>query len=228
MQCAAQCVEWQEYLKTINPDRASNIDLRFYMTRGLVDEVIYAAGGMEREVIALKEILALAQQFCDFHNIIPPKDSLTTPSLGLNAAYHASYSLVNAFSWARTVQERVERHKDGKAYGLLPSLKDSDLKTHITTDFRKLKRRLRSSVYAANYVLHAGALHGASSTPTFQLKPDGTAYLQFPDAMNKQITTWNEHTYDAKRDALVELQKQFDAVAKFIDQTLDAFDKYSG
>jgi hypothetical protein len=26
--------DWQEYLKTINPDRASNIDLRFYMTLG--------------------------------------------------------------------------------------------------------------------------------------------------------------------------------------------------
>jgi len=37
--------EWQKYLQTINPELASNIDLRFYMTRGLVDEVIYAAGG---------------------------------------------------------------------------------------------------------------------------------------------------------------------------------------
>jgi hypothetical protein len=182
---------------------------------------------MEREVMTLKEILAAAQRFCHFHNITPPRDSLTTPSLRLNAADHASYSSVNAFSWARTVQERVERHKAGEASGLLPSLKDSDLKTHITTDFRKLKRRLRSSVYAANYVLHAGALYGGSSTPTFQLKPDGTAYLQFPDAMNKQITTWNEHTYDAKRDALVELQKQFDAVVEFMDQMLDAFDTYS-
>jgi hypothetical protein len=70
-------------------------------------------------------------------------------------------------------------------------------------------------------------LYGGSSTPTFQLKPDGTAYLQFPDAMNKQITTWNEHTYDAKPDALVKLQKQFDAVVEFIDQMLDAFDTYS-
>jgi hypothetical protein len=114
----------------------------------------------------------------------------------------------------------------GKDYGLLPSLKDSDLKLCIRTDFRKLKRRLESSVYAANYVLHAGAFHGALST-SFQLKPDGTVYLQFPDAINTQITTWNEHTYDAKRDALIELQKQFDAVAKFIDQMLDVFDKYS-
>jgi len=182
---------------------------------------------MERELMTLKDILSLAQKFCDFHNIIPPKDSLTTPSLGLNAAYHASYSLVNAFSWARAVRDRVERYRFNKAYGLLPSLKDSELKAHIRNDFENLKSQLRESNLAANYVLHAGALYGAS-TPSFQLKPDGTAYLQFPDAMNKQITTWHEHTYDAKRDALVELQKQFDAVAKFIDQMLDAFDKYSG
>jgi hypothetical protein len=75
--------------------------------------------------------------------------------------------------------------------------------------------------------LHAGALTGPS-TPTFQLRPDGTAYLQFPDAMNKPITTWDQHTYDAKRDAVSELERQFDAVAYFVDQMLHAFDNLSG
>jgi hypothetical protein len=45
--------------------------------------------------------------------------------------------------------------------------------------------------------------------------------------ITKQITTWDEHTYNAKLDAVVELQQQFDAVAKFIDQMLDAFDTSS-
>jgi hypothetical protein len=45
--------------------------------------------------------------------------------------------------------------------------------------------------------------------------------------MNKPITTWDEHTYDAERDAVRVLQMQFDAVADFIDRMLDAFDNLS-
>jgi hypothetical protein len=46
--------------------------------------------------------------------------------------------------------------------------------------------------------------------------------------MNKPITTWDQHTYDAKRDAVSELERQFDAVAYFVDQMLHAFDNLSG
>jgi hypothetical protein len=208
--------QWLKFvLKRIGPQRVSRIDLGFHITHGLVDEVIYAAGGMERELMVLKEILSIAQQSCDAHNIASPKDTGVTRSVGLPAAHHASYTLVNAFTWARSVKDR--------AYRLLLSLKHSDLKTQIKTDYRKLQRRLETSVHAANYALHAGALHGPS-TPAFQLRPNGTVYLQFPDAMNKPITTWNEHTYDAERDAVRVLQMQFDAVADFIDRMLDAFD----
>jgi hypothetical protein len=108
---------------------------------------------------------------------------------------------------------------------LLPSLKDSDLKAHIRIDFENLKSQLQQSIFAANYVLHAGALHGLF-TPSFQIRPDGSAYFAFPDAITKQIMTWDEHTYNAKLDAVVELQQQFDAVVKFIDQMLDAFDTH--
>jgi hypothetical protein len=142
--------EWQKYLKAINPERASN-DLRFYMTRGLVDEVIYAAGGMEREVTTLKEILSVAQQFCNAYSTAPPNGSFVTPKIGLYAAQHASYSLVNALSWARAVRDRVERYRFNNAYGLLPSLKDSDLKAHISIDFENLKSQLQQSIFAANY-----------------------------------------------------------------------------
>jgi hypothetical protein len=181
---------------------------------------------MEREVTTLQEILSVAQQFCDADSITPPKHSFVTPGLRLYAAHHASYSLVNALSWARAVRDRVEHRFRNRAYGLLPSLKDSELKAHIRKDFENLKSQLEKSTFAANYVLHAGALHGPS-TPSFQIRPDGRVYFAFPDAIHKPITTWDEHTYDDKLDALVELQKQFDAVAKFIDQMLDAFDTYS-
>jgi hypothetical protein len=214
--------KWREYITTISAERASNMDdrdLRVYMTRGLVTELIYAAGGMEREVMLLKEILSVAQQFCDAHDLTLTDGSSVTPHVGLAAAHHASYTLVNAFSWARTVQERVERW-------LLPSLKDSGLKKDIKKGYPKFKRRLRSSVLAANYVFHAGALHGPS-TPRFHIRPDGTAYLQFPDIMNNPITTWNEHTYDRERDAVQVLEDQFDAVISYVDHILDAFDNYS-
>jgi hypothetical protein len=218
--------EWLKYITTIDPERASRIDLRFYMTRGLVGEIIYAAGGIERELMVLKEIISIAQQFCDAHNITPPKDSLVTPSVGHSAAHHASYTLLNGFTWARSVKDRVERQWRGNAYGLLPSLKDSDLKRRIKTEYDRLAEQLESSRYATNYTLHAGALPGPS-TPTLQLWPDGTVYLQFPDVIGEPIITWDQLTYDEDRDAVSVLEEQFDAVADFIDGMLDAFDDLS-
>jgi hypothetical protein len=92
----------------LNIGRAPWLDA--HKSRGLVDEVIYAAGGMERELMVSKEIVSVAQQIFDTYNIGPPKDSLVTPKVGMDAAHHASYTLVNALTWARSVKDRVERH----------------------------------------------------------------------------------------------------------------------
>lgn len=85
-------------------------DLRLYMVRGLVNEVIVAAGGIEREIRALKA----AQTFADAHaaavpNPVPRPETgpMGVPPAG--AALDAAYATMNALNWMRTVHERVQR-----------------------------------------------------------------------------------------------------------------------
>lgn len=90
--------------------RRPDADLRERMVRGLVDEVIVAAGGIEREIRALKA----AQAFADAHAAVVP-DPVPRPETGPvgvpppGAALDAAYATMNALNWIRTVQERVQR-----------------------------------------------------------------------------------------------------------------------
>ena len=243
---------WQRLRSTLDRAARARIDdnrLRDHMVRGLVNEIIFAAGGIERELEALREAGRIAQAFADKHFPRPiPQPEMGPPKLGMAASHHAAYAVMNALTWIRAVQERVKRNdppstapgfmrwlsrlmsgtrrasKRREPAGLLPSLKDGKLKTTIESDFDQLLGKLSDARKFDNYVLHAGAIQGGS-TPSFAVRPDGTAFFQFPDdPTSKTIGTWEEFRYNGGRDALPYLEDLFDAVATFIDKMLDAFD----
>jgi hypothetical protein len=230
-------------------------NLRHHMVRPLVDEVIVAAGGIEREIRALKA----AQAFADAYAALIP-DPVPRPETGPmgvgppGAALEAAFATMNALSWIRTVQERVERvdpadagpwflrwlrwlrrSKLGKRFGLtrpkatqeaglLASLKDGEPKATIDAEFKKLRPKLRDARKFDNYVLHGGALPGGQ-TPAFRMLRDRTVFFPFPDDPNtKRFFTWEQFTYVKKRDALSYIEDQFDAIGTFIDSMLNAFD----
>lgn len=74
-----------------------------------------------------------------------------------------------------------------------------------------------------NYVLHSGVIQGGK-TPGYYFRLDRSVYFAFPDAMTERIGTWEVFEYNDERDALTYLEEVFDAIATFIDGTLDAFD----
>jgi hypothetical protein len=241
-----------DWVKFAADRRRPDADLRMHMVRGLVDGVIVAAGGIEREIRALKA----AQAFADAHAAAVP-DPVPRPETGpvgvppTGAALDAAYATMNALNWIRTVQERLQRDdpadtgpwfvlwlrrsKLGTRFGLsrptatqeaglLASLKDGEPKATIGNAFKKLLPKLRDARKFDNYVLHGGALPGGQ-TPRFRMLPDRTVYFPFPDDPNtKRFFTWEQFTYKKERDALSYIEDQFDAVGTFIDSMLDAFD----
>ncbi|MEE6139852.1 hypothetical protein SKC41_26440 [Mycobacterium sp. 050128] len=226
---------WQSFVATLDAATRARVDddtLRMYMTRGLVDEIIFAAGGIERELEVLRETAKIAQAMADafiaafpdaFHQAVAQSVETRT---GGNASHHAAYAVMNALSWIRGVRERVSHTFRGRQVGLLPSLKDGErLKAKIQASFdQNLEPALQDARKFDNYVLHAGAIHGGG-TPGYFIRPDQTVYFRFPDDPSAAgITTWHEFRYTAGRDALNYLEQLFETVATFIDDLLDAFD----
>ncbi len=242
---------WLKVSKRLDPKHWAERDPRYYMTRHLVDEMLFAAGGLESQLGSLKDALNVAQAWGDAAaKANPPSPGGSQPALGgLNSGLHASYAFINALTWARSVRERVERpdpaeNKVGlirslwqrlkfakvkransarvKA-GLLSSLADGQLKRQIQKHLQQLDPFLAESRRMTNYALHAGAPHGPS-TPTIKVRSDGQAFLPIPDKGTKRVIIWDEFTYRDGRDAVSYLETLFDEVVKFVDGVLDAFD----
>jgi hypothetical protein len=230
----------------------SDANIHYHMVHGLVDEIFVAAGGIEREIRALKTAQAFAEAYAA---VIPdpvPRPELRPMGVApTGAAIDAAYATMNALTWIRTVQERVQRDDPGdtgpwwlrwlrrsklgrrfglsqptatQEAGLLASLKGGEPKATIGTEFKRLLPKLRDARKFDNYVLHGGAVHGGG-TPVFRMLPDRTVYFPFPDDPNtKRFFTWEQFTYEKERDALSYIEDQFDAIGTFIDSMLDAFD----
>jgi hypothetical protein len=111
--------------------------LGYHMTRGLILEVIHAAGGVERELAQVQAALEEAQAWADQAVLNFPSER-EKPLRGVNAAapslVDVSYAFVNLLIWARTVRERVERPwrpRSTKRVGLLPALEPGPLQDRV-------------------------------------------------------------------------------------------------
>jgi hypothetical protein len=211
-------------------ERGASASVEYYMTRGLLGEVIYAAGGVERELGQLSAALADVQRFADeaaTHHPLPSPENW--PPWGYHVSTPAmrdvSYSFVNQLSWARSTIERTDRpYRPGSAEraGLLPALVPSQLHDSVEEALRDLKAALRDSRLLVNYCLHAGAVPGGG-TPRADILPDGRLLARLPDLVRGAILTWEEFTFDDDRDMLTYATEAMNNVETFIDKVLDAF-----
>jgi hypothetical protein len=108
----AQYAAWRQLAQA----RGVNSDLQHHMTRSLLPEVIYAAGGVERELGQLQAALADVQRFADEASLL---------------------------SWARSTVERTERKDRGQPAGLLPALAPGPLYDSVDAALRDSKPHFR-------------------------------------------------------------------------------------
>jgi hypothetical protein len=127
--------------------RGVDTNLQYRMTRGLLPEVIYAAGGVERELVQLRTAIADVQRFANEALAQHPRSPEDWPPSGLRIATpamrDASYIFTNLLSWARSTLDRTERwDRHGNVRepaGLLPALAPGPLHDSVEAALRGLR-----------------------------------------------------------------------------------------
>ena len=177
-------------------------------------EVLYAAGGVERELRDLRKALDGEQRLAAQE---PPRPTvlLQGPSAPAPAAQRqpiggpyaaarpvreASYSFVNLVSWARATVDRTDRPakpgSSGRA-GLLPTLPPGELHDRVAAALQHLRTALKDSRARSSSAFDAGAASPAQAGE----KPEFTA----------------DH------DLVKYATELMAAIEEFVNQVLDAF-----
>jgi hypothetical protein len=181
---------------------------------GLLPEVLYAAGGVERELRDLRKILDDEQQLAA-HEPPRPAVLLQGPSAPAPAAQRqpiggpyaaarpvreASYSFVNLVSWARLTVDRTDRPakpgSSGRA-GLLSALPPGELRDRVAAALQHLRTALKDSRSRSSSAFDAGAASPAQAGEKLE--------------------------FTADRDLVKYATELMAAIEEFVNQVLDAF-----
>ena len=221
----AQFAGWRQLAEA----RGAGANVPGYLTRSLLSEVLYAAGGVERELGQLRKALADVQQVAGDATAGPVHPAVEQPIVGSYGAppcvRAASYSFINLLSWARCTVERTDRrYQSGspERAGLLPALADGQLRDSVAAALRHLMAALRDSRFLANYALHAGAVPG-DGTRSAEILPDEHILGQVPDPLADPVLTWETLKFTQDRDMLAYATQLMTAIETFVDSVLDAF-----
>jgi hypothetical protein len=181
---------------------------------GLLPEVLYAAGGVERELRDLRKALDDEQQLTAQE---PPRPTVLLqerpapapaaqrqpiggPYAAARPVREASYSFINLVSWARSTVDRTDRPSkpgsSGRA-GLLPSLPPGELRDSVAAALQHLRTALRDSRSRSGLAFDTGAANPALTAGEQDFRPD--------------------------RDLLTYATELMAAVERFVNQVLDAF-----
>ncbi len=209
--------------------RGASTEVQGYLTRGLLSEVLYAAGGVERELGQLRKALADVQHFGSEGTARPAPPAVERPIVGSYGAppsvREASYSFVNLLSWARATVERTDRRYRSSSQeraGLLSALAEGQLRDSVEAALRHLMAALQESRFLASYALHAGAVPG-DGTRSAEILPDGHILGQVPDPRADPVLTWETFKFTQDRDMLTYATELMTAIEIFVDSVLDAF-----
>ncbi len=219
--------------------RGAGDDVPRYMTHSLLSEVIFAAGGVEREFQELCKALADARRSAGEatpHSspspgpVIAPGQAIA-PGQGLPRSYgtappmrEASYCFVDLLGWARSTVERTDRpYRPGSSEraGLIPALAPGQLRDSVEAALRQLRAALRDSRFLAGYALHAGAV--PEGTPGAEILPDGRVLARLAEPVTDPVLTWEGLEFTEARDMLTYATGLMAAVEAFVSRVLDAF-----
>jgi hypothetical protein len=209
--------------------RGAGADVQGYLTRSLLSEVLYAAGGVERELGQLRRALADVQQLAGEATARPATPAVEQPIVGSYGAAppvrEASYSFINLLSWARATVERTDRrYKSGskERAGLLPALAEGQLRDSVAAALRHLMAALRDSRFLADYAVHTGAVPGVGR-PGAEILPDGHILARVPDPLADPVLTSEAFEFARDREMLTYATELMTATEIFVDSVLDAF-----
>src|SRR6266498_4300653 len=205
-------------------------ELAYELVENLLTEVIAAAGGVEHSLAALRDAVARAQAWSD------QGATRATPESVPHGIAHPSvtdawYEFANLLTWARTVEERLDRgtrRRRGVAplprQGLAHALRPVRLKKR--TD--KLLTELRSGPvgearFLANFTLHSALLRSPNSGA--QLDQDGKVTLPIPDKQGDRISNWKVLPWKDHRNGVVFAEELWTSMETFMEGLIGAFER---
>jgi hypothetical protein len=204
--------------------------LAYELAENLLTGVLAAAAGVEYSIGALRDATARAQAWSD-QNVSGPTPKSAFQGIGHPSVIDAWYEFANLLSWARAVEERLDRRAiqwPGVAQlprqGLVPALKPARLKKRVD----KLTTKLRSGPvgetrFLANFTLHTALIRNPNSGA--QLDRDGKVTLPIPDKQAGRIGNWKLLTWNDHRDGIVFAEELWTSVETFIESLIEAFDR---
>lgn len=207
--------------------RGAGQDVQHYATRSLLSEVIYAAGGVEREFLQLRRALADVQQLAGEAAPAEPAPGrpVSRPYVAARPVREASYCFVNLLSWARATAERTDRPcKPGSSQraGLLPALPPGQLHGSVAAALQYLRTALRDSRSLASYVFHTGAV-SAQGAPGIEILPDGRNLARLADPLADPAQSGDAFEFTEDRAMLAYATELMAAIEVFVNRVLDAF-----
>lgn len=187
--------------------------------------MLAAAGGVEHSILALRDALQRAQAWADR---VKPK--LTPGSVPTGIAdisvIDAWYEFANVLSWARVLEERLDRRGRGSLprQGLVNALKPLRLKKRVsklTDDLRA--GPLGETRFLANFTLHSALVRNPNSGA--RLDAAGHITLPIPDKQTGPISQWKTLTWDQHRDGVVFAEELWTSIDAFMEALIYAFEK---
>lgn len=200
--------------------------LAYYLSDHLLDDVLVAAGGVENAIGQLRSAIAELERW------VAEQGIRATPGipygLGHDASTAAWYAFADVISWARALEERLDRRPvDKKKFprqGLLPAIKPKRLKKRVTALVESLRRGpVGETRPLANFTLHAAMVRHPYSGAS--LEPSGAVSLPIPDTPPHGVANWYLFTWIDNRDGVAFAEKLWLSVQDFIEALLTAFEK---
>jgi hypothetical protein len=204
-----------------------DVDIAYWTSRSLLDDVLQAAGAIEYTVQRIDVVAASVQAYADKHDV---KSRLDEVPMGLITAEvaEAYIEYANLLNWLRTLGDRM-RSTDpySKAkLGLIPALNpEMPLRRDVEMVFDRFERHplIVDEPLLTNFGLHLHALPGGGS-PKATITPEGRARLLIPDKPRARVYLFDQFTYTDERELVQFAHDVVKRVEIFVDELLTAFE----
>ena len=189
----------------------------------LLGDLVVAAGGVEHAVQRFLDEVDRLQQDATRRGF----RSTAVTVQGVGSAEGAWYALADVVSWARIVQERLDRPPPPgsglRRQGLLPALVTGELRSRVQQLYNELVEGPFGEVRAlANFTLHAALIRSPHSGAIVDTA--GTVRLGFPDrADSPRIAHPVSLRFTQQRDAVTFTTDLWAVIQDFLDAVLTAF-----
>jgi hypothetical protein len=194
------------------------------LATNLLDDVVFAAGGVERAYLTFGESIDRLRQFA-IDNKIAYDPAILRQGIATEDSVDAAYGFADLISWCRTFEERLDRRATTKRLpqqGLAHRLGRVHLQNRVGAALSKLRSGPVSDARKfTNFSLHAGLVHGPFSGA--RIGPNGIE-LPMPDVPTKPVMHWQVFTWNDNNDAVEFAGEPWAAVKECMDEILDAFE----